>query len=117
MKHSLISTLVAAALWGPALAASADASAADAPSPAAADADADSSSVDSVIVTGTRTSDVKARDSAAPITVITSESLEATGATNLRDALERTLPSLNRQSVGSDLGALTDAIQLRGLSP
>jgi iron complex outermembrane recepter protein len=110
MKNSLMSTLVAATLWGPGLAAAADAS-------AAADADADSSSVDSVIVTGTRTSDVKARDSAAPITVISSEVLQATGATDLRDALERTLPSLNRQSVGSDLGALTDAIQLRGLSP
>ena len=109
MKNSMISTLVAAALWGPALAAAADAA-------AASDADADSG-VDSVIVTGTRSSDVKARDSAAPITVINSETLQATGATNLRDALERTLPSLNRQSFGGDLGALTDAIQLRGLSP
>lgn len=105
MKTSLISTLVLAALWGPGLASAADA------------ADADSSTVDSVIVTGTRASNVKARDSAAPIAVISNEALQSTGATNLRDALERTLPSLNRPSFGGDLGNLTDAIQLRGLSP
>jgi iron complex outermembrane recepter protein len=73
--------------------------------------------LDSVIVTGTRASNVKARDSAAPIAVISGEALQATGATDLRDALERTLPSLNVQSFSGDLGALTDAIQLRGLSP
>ncbi len=78
------------------------------------DADSD---LDSVIVTGTRESNVKARDSAAPIAVISSESLQATGATDLRTALERTLPSLNYTALGGDLGALTDAIQLRGLSP
>jgi iron complex outermembrane recepter protein len=73
--------------------------------------------LDSVIVTGTRDTDVKARDSAAPVVVLGADALESTGATNLRDALERTLPSLNRQSFGGDLGTLTDAIQLRGLSP
>ncbi len=68
-------------------------------------------------MTGTRASNVKARDSAAPIAVISNETLESTGATNLRDALERALPSLNRPSFGGDLGNLTDAIQLRGLGP
>ncbi len=100
MKNSVISTLVAAALWGPALAAAADAAAA--------------SGRRCGLRRGFGHRDrhaqpgrVKARDSAAPITVINSEALQATGATNLRDALERTLPSsLNRQSFGGDLGAL-----------
>ncbi len=82
--------------------------------PQGADNDA---SLNTVIVTGTRSSNVKARDSAAPIAVISAEALQATGATDLREALERTLPSLNYDSLGGDLGALTDAIQLRGLSP
>ncbi len=73
--------------------------------------------LDAVIVTGTRASDVKARDSAAPIAVISGDTLIATGATDLRDALQRTLPSLTYRAVGGDLGALTDAVQLRGLSP
>lgn len=75
------------------------------------------SQLDTVILTGTRTADVKARDSAAPIAVISGDALVATGATDLREALQRTLPSLNQQSFSGDLGALTDAIQLRGLSP
>lgn len=96
------------------LAGSADANASGAPEAAA---DSAGSSLESVIVTGTRASNVKARDSAAPIAVLTAESLVSTGATDLRDALERTLPSLNRESRSGDLGALTDAVQLRGLSP
>jgi iron complex outermembrane receptor protein len=79
--------------------------------------DASVNTADEVIVTGTRVANVKARDSAAPIVVISAESLRATGATDLRDALQRTVPSLSRQAVSGDLGALTDAIQLRGLSP
>jgi hypothetical protein len=81
-----------------------------------------------VIVTGTRESNVKARDSAAPIDVLPAKggygrtshlatALQATGATDLRDALERVLPSVNHAAFGGDYGALTDTVQLRGLSP
>ena len=72
---------------------------------------------ESVIVTGTRESNVKARDSVAPIDVLPATALQATGATDLRDALEKILPSLNHAAIGSDYGALTDTVQLRGLSP
>ena len=80
--------------------------------------DADSGdSLESVIVTGTRETNVKARDSVAPIDVLPATALQATGATDLRDALERVLPSLNHAAFAGDYGALTDTVQLRGLSP
>jgi iron complex outermembrane recepter protein len=95
----------------------ADVSPAGDAAPAAA-ADADSGdSLESVIVTGTRETNVKARDSAAPIDVLPATALKATGATDLRDALERVLPSLNHAAFAGDYGALTDTVQLRGLSP
>ncbi len=72
---------------------------------------------ESVIVTGTRENNVKARDSVAPIDVLPASALQATGATQLRDALERVLPSLNHAAFAGDYGALTDTVQLRGLSP
>jgi iron complex outermembrane recepter protein len=74
-------------------------------------------SLESVIVTGTRQSNVKARDSVAPIDVLPATALQETGATDLRDALERVLPSLNHAAFAGDYGALTDTVQLRGLSP
>jgi len=83
----------------------------------AAQVTSDSDTLNDVVVTGTRESNVKARDSVAPIDVISGAVLEQTGATDLRDALERTLPSLNHQSFSGDLGNLTDSVQLRGLSP
>lgn len=86
--------------------------------PAASPAsDAGDAGLESVIVTGTRETNVKARDSVAPIDVLPVDALQSTGATDLRDALERVLPSLNHASFASDYGALTDTIQLRGLSP
>ena len=91
--------------------------AATAPADAApADSDA-GDSLESVIVTGTRETNVKARDSVAPIDVLPGTALQATGATDLRDALERVLPSLNHAAFAGDYGALTDTVQLRGLSP
>ena len=92
--------------------------AAENPETAAGAADApDAEAAEAIIVTGTRESNIKARDSVAPIDVLPATALQATGATNLRDALEKILPSLNRTALGSDYGALTDTVQLRGLSP
>lgn len=85
--------------------------------PADANAESPDSAIESVIVTGTREIDIKARDSAAPIDVLPAAALQATGATDLRDALERVLPSLNHSAFAGDYGALTDTVQLRGLSP
>ena len=83
---------------------------------AAADAP-DDAATEAVIVTGTRESNIKARDSVAPIDVLPAAALQATGATDLRDALERVLPSVNHAAFAGDYGALTDTVQLRGLSP
>jgi iron complex outermembrane recepter protein len=83
----------------------------------AAAAAADDDATESVIVTGTRESNIKARDSVAPIDVLPASALQATGATNLRDALDLILPSLNHAAFAGDYGALTDTVQLRGLSP
>jgi iron complex outermembrane receptor protein len=124
---SLISVLIqpdsnlraatAASEVGDAVAATAD-SAATSASDAASAADSGSAdALESVIVTGTRETNVKARDSAAPIDVLPAAALQATGATDLRDALERVLPSLNHAAFAGDYGALTDTVQLRGLSP
>jgi iron complex outermembrane recepter protein len=76
-----------------------------------------SSNLNTVVVTGTRELNRKARDSISPINVISAAALQATGATDLRDALDRLLPSLTYQSQANDLGALTNSVQLLGLSP
>lgn len=78
---------------------------------------ATSVTLDTVIVTGTRNAETKARDSATPIDVVSSQELSATGKTNLLDALKNILPSVNTQAVGYDFGALARTFQLRGLSP
>ncbi len=70
-----------------------------------------------VIVTGTRETNKKARDSTSPIDIVTSASLLSTGQTNLTSALAIVNPSISLQAFGSDAGALTDAIRLRGLNP
>ncbi|WP_437882327.1 TonB-dependent receptor domain-containing protein [Pseudomonas sp. LRF_L74] len=70
-----------------------------------------------VVVTGTRRTDVKAGDSLSPIDVVSAEQLRQTGSSDLRDALVRLLPSLSRQAQAYNASALTNAQSLRGLSP
>lgn len=79
--------------------------------------DYDAHDSENVIVTGTRENGKKARESLNPIDIISSKELLQTGQTNLRDALMQILPSVNRQTQGTTVGALTDSINLRGLSP
>ena len=69
-----------------------------------------------VVVTGTRKSDVKAQDSLSPIDVVSATQLRSSGAVDLRDALVKLLPSLTRQAQPFNASALTHT-QLRGLSP
>jgi iron complex outermembrane recepter protein len=98
---------------------------ADAAAPAAADAAAgpdsdagDLSSVNEVIVTGTRVTGIKAVDSAAPIQVIASQSMErAAGKPDLVTTLSNLIPSLTAQAFGSDQANQTLQAKLRGLSP
>jgi iron complex outermembrane receptor protein len=114
---ALSASLVGAVVAPSVTFAAAGAAVAGSPEPLEASAESPDAAIDSVIVTGTREANVKARDSSAPIDVLPAAALEATGATDLRDALERVLPSLNHAAFGGDYGALTDTVQLRGLSP
>jgi iron complex outermembrane receptor protein len=72
--------------------------------------------VDTVIVTGTRVTGLKAVDSAAPIQVVDSASLKRAGKPDLIAALAQAIPSFNAQSFGGDTAALTLSARLRGLS-
>ncbi|ACI52335.1 TonB-dependent receptor plug [Gluconacetobacter diazotrophicus PA1 5] len=72
---------------------------------------------EAVIVTGTHAYNRHARDSTAPITVISAATLQRTGAVNLADALTRMDPSITEQTMGADAGALTSSIRMRGLNP
>jgi iron complex outermembrane receptor protein len=74
--------------------------------------------LDQVIVTGTRVADRTVAESTSPIDIITPEALQATGTTELATALSRTLPSLNfpRPAISDGTDAVRPA-QLRGLAP
>jgi iron complex outermembrane receptor protein len=98
-----------------AVAADAAAPASDAPgSPDSGDL----SSVNEVIVTGTRVTGIKAVDSPAPIQVIASQSIErAAGKPDLITTLSNLIPSLTAQAFGGDQANQTLQAKLRGLSP
>ncbi|MFC5459886.1 TonB-dependent receptor plug domain-containing protein [Massilia niabensis] len=70
-----------------------------------------------VIVTGTRAAGLKVENSASPIQVLDSASLNRTGQADLRQALGQNLPSFTIQAFGSDMAAMTLSARLRGLSP
>ncbi|KAF1713429.1 TonB-dependent receptor [Pseudoxanthomonas sangjuensis] len=81
-------------------------------------ADRQASTLDTVIVTGTRVSDRTVAESQSPIDIITPEALQSTGTTELATALARALPSLNfpRPAITDGTSGVRPA-QLRGLSP
>jgi iron complex outermembrane receptor protein len=87
--------------------------AAPAPAPAAAADDEGGA----IIVTGTRTTGMKAADSPAPIQILGSDMLKRTGSPDLIQSLAQNLPQIQAQGFGSDLAALSPAMKLRGLSP
>ena len=70
-----------------------------------------------VIVTGTRTSGVKAVDSASPIVVLDTKALAKVGQPDLMQALAQNTPSFTVQAFGSDTANLTVTAKLRGVSP
>ena len=70
-----------------------------------------------VVVTGTRDTRRSADESLSPIDVISAKDLQRTGQTDLRDALVKLLPSVNRLAQAGDAANLTSALTLRGLSP
>ncbi len=86
------------------------------PPAAAADADtAASSTLDTVLVTGSRTSTRTVKNSSTPIDVVSAEDLAATGKSNLLEALQYSLPSLSQ--VGGYQNSWVRGYQLRNLSP
>jgi iron complex outermembrane receptor protein len=84
----------------------------------AADAAAtDSSEVDTLIVTGTRVTGLKAADSAAPVEVLGQDALSHVGQPNLIQGLAQLVPSFTAESFGGDTANLTLTARLRGVSP
>ena len=73
--------------------------------------------VEAVIVTGTRQNGLKAIDSASPVQVLDSGSLERTGQPDLVQAIAQNVPSFTAQANGGDTANLTLSARLRGLSP
>jgi iron complex outermembrane receptor protein len=93
-------------------------SAADAASPADAADSADLAAASEVIVTGTRQSGVTAADSAAPIQIVSAQTLEkVSGKPDLITSLAAIVPSFTAQSFGGDQANQTLQAKLRGLSP
>jgi len=78
---------------------------------------ASAETLSSVIVTGTRRNGLKAVDSASPIQVLDSGSLERTGPPDLIQAIAQNIPSFTAQAFGGDTANLTLSARLRGLSP
>lgn len=75
------------------------------------------SSSETMIITGTHAFNRRARDSTAPISILTDAQLGQTGQMNVADAITRLDPSITMQAVGGDAGALTSSIRMRGLNP
>jgi iron complex outermembrane receptor protein len=84
---------------------------------APADAAPEATGGSEIIVTGTRTTGMRAQDSAAPIQVVGAQAMQAVGQQDLSQVLAQSLPSLNFQAFGGDTANLTLTVALRGLSP
>ncbi len=99
-------------LTGASLAALLSASLANAQTTAAAGAE-----LDVLIVTGTRTTGLRAIDSPAPIQVLDETALARVAQSDLIQAIAQNIPSFNAQAFGGDAANLTLSAKLRGLSP
>lgn len=86
--------------------------------PHAQQPDTEATTLDVLVVTGTRAINRTAAQSMAPIDVLTPEVLEATGSLELGSALAKVLPSLNfpRPAIADGTDAVRPA-QIRGLAP
>src|SRR5688572_26490829 len=85
--------------------------------PADTAADAAALAEQQIIITGTRFSGLRAKDSLEPVQVVDAGAIERAGAPNLMNALASVVASFNTQAVGNDLANETLAARLRGLSP
>lgn len=114
MRWYLLTTS-ALALLAP-VAANADPAVVD-PAAAPVPQDAPETRGETIVVTGTRQSGMRASDSPAPIQVVGASALQNVGPVDLGGALARSLPSLNVQGFGNDTANLTLSVALRGISP
>jgi iron complex outermembrane receptor protein len=73
--------------------------------------------IETVIVTGTRTTGMKAVRQRRADSMIGTQALESTGQPDLMQALSQNVPSFNAQGYGADTAALTLSAALRGLNP
>jgi iron complex outermembrane receptor protein len=87
------------------------------PSRAADASTATDTSLNEIIVTGTREVGITAAESAAPIQIISASALKAAGAPDLMTALAATVPSLQMEAFGFDMAGQTLQARLRGVSP
>ncbi|GEM_PF-4781535 len=109
-----LSVMIAFVLAAPAMAAGPDTP----PEALASASVAAASTLDAVVVTGSRTSNRTVKNSSTPIDVVSAEDLVATGQANLLEALQRSLPSLSQiGGYQSDQESLIRGYQLRNLSP
>jgi len=85
---------------------------------AAEAADPDSNkTLDTVIVTGSRGSEVRTvTSSPSPIDVISAKQLQQTGSTSLREALTKELPSFSQRPSGTSNDSIARPYSLRGLN-
>ena len=73
--------------------------------------------VETVVVTGTRTTGLKAVDSAAPVQVLGNDILKRVGQPDLVQSLAQNIPSLQAQVFGGDQAQFNKSFKLRGVSP
>ena len=115
-RNSLVSAAVAAAIISSRIMA-ADTATTTADTESGANA-VSGNDLTEVVVTGTRTTGLKAVDSPAPVQVVDSEALSKTPATpDLSQTLAAVVPSLQVATSGGDLSTLTLQAALRSLSP
>lgn len=111
-RRAIVAAILATASVHPVLANAAE----DAADTAAEEAE--QLSRDGIIVTGTRATGRTARESAAPIDVVSATDLNATGKANVLEALQNVLPAFNvPASIQPDLGSIVRGGQLRNLDP
>ncbi|MEJ0098890.1 MAG: TonB-dependent receptor [Pseudomonadota bacterium] len=73
--------------------------------------------LDEVIVTGTRAIGVAVSESATPVQLVSATTLENAGKSDLIGTLAQIVPSFTAQSFGGDMSNQTLQAKLRGLSP
>jgi iron complex outermembrane receptor protein len=76
-----------------------------------------SGEIETIVVTGTRTTGLKAVDSPAPVQVLGNDILKRTGQPDLVQSLTQNIPSLQAQTFGGDQSQFNKSFKLRGVSP